>query len=81
MPVTTTRRCKATCRLSRLLDVIDRVLHGLDLFGVLVRNLEVERFFELHHQLNYIGESPRPGLPGMMRWASLRHRRPEAAQL
>src|SRR5579863_148745 len=36
------------------LDVVDGVLHGDDLFGVLVGNIEVERFLERHHQLDDI---------------------------
>ena len=35
-----------------LLDVVDGVLHGGDLLGVLVGNVEFERFFERHHQLD-----------------------------
>ncbi len=37
-----------------LLDVIDGILDGLDLLGILVGNLEVERLFELHHQLDHV---------------------------
>src|SRR5450755_18803 len=32
------------------LDVIDRLLHGGDLLGFLVRNLALELFFQSHHQ-------------------------------
>ena len=35
-----------------LFDVIDRVLHGRDLLGVVVRNLDVELFFECHDELD-----------------------------
>ena len=37
-----------------LLDVIDRVLDGLDLLRVFVGNLEVEGLFKLHHQLDHV---------------------------
>src|ERR1700749_4873145 len=35
-----------------LLDVVGRVLDGLDLLRVLIRNLDVEGLFELHHQFD-----------------------------
>src|ERR1700679_1277893 len=35
-----------------LLDVLGRVLDGLDLLRVLIRDLDVEGFFELHHELD-----------------------------
>src|SRR6185295_13345391 len=35
-----------------LLDVADRVAHGLDLLGGVVRDGEVERVLDLHHQLH-----------------------------
>src|SRR6266567_5682919 len=37
-----------------LLDVIDGVLDGLDLFGVFVGNLQIEGLFELHHQFHHV---------------------------
>jgi len=36
------------------LNVSDRVLHGGDLFGIFVGDIEVESFLERHHQLNDI---------------------------
>src|SRR5277367_5196266 len=45
--------CAALGFLLRL-DIVDGILHGRDLLGVLIRNVEVERFFERHHQLDYI---------------------------
>src|SRR5262245_26836975 len=42
-------------RLLRVLfDVIDCIAHALNLFGVLVRNLDVEFLFKPHHQLDSI---------------------------
>ena len=35
-------------------DVIDGGLHGLNLFSVLVRNLNIEVLFKFHHQFNRI---------------------------
>ena len=37
-----------------LLDVVDGVLHCLDLLGVFVGNLHIERFFKLHHELDHV---------------------------
>src|SRR6185436_2127278 len=37
-----------------LLDVLNRVTHRCDLFGVLVRNLDVELFLERHDQLHRV---------------------------
>src|SRR5713101_816691 len=54
MPVTTTLRPKLLAAFRMLADVIDGVLHGADLFRVLVRNLDVEAFFESHHQFDRI---------------------------
>src|ERR1700678_1978699 len=54
MPVTTTLRPKLLAAFRMLPDVIDGVLHGADLFRVLVRNLDVEAFFESHHQFHRI---------------------------
>src|SRR5262249_36533596 len=36
------------------LDVVDRLLHGRDLLGFLVRDLALEFFLERHHQLDGI---------------------------
>src|SRR5258708_25502908 len=38
--------------LSVLLDVVDRVLHGPDLLGVLVGDVDFERLFEREHELD-----------------------------
>src|SRR5215469_18054599 len=55
-PVTTTRRCSIVllCRFLVLLDVFDGVLHGLDLLSILVRDLDIERLFELHDELDHV---------------------------
>src|SRR5579875_2248544 len=63
-PVTTTLRADAWSNVACLnvllaafrvlLDVVDRVLYGLDLLGVLVGNLEVEGFLKLHHQFDHV---------------------------
>src|SRR5436190_11278251 len=55
-PVTTTLRCKGTPRnsypaTSFRLDVGDRVLHSCNLLGILVWDIEIERFLEGHNQL------------------------------
>src|SRR5438874_1711485 len=56
MPVTTTRRSPARAKLLAalrvLLDVIHGVFHGLDLLRALVRDLDIERFFEGHDQFH-----------------------------
>src|SRR5271168_277800 len=52
MPVTTTLRPKLLAAFRMLSDVIDGILHGADLFRVLVGNLDVEAFFESHHQFH-----------------------------
>src|SRR5713226_8959610 len=54
MPVTTTLRPKLLATFRMLADVIDGVLHGADLFRVLVGNLDVEAFFESHHQFHRV---------------------------
>src|ERR1017187_6593799 len=54
MPVTTTLRPKLLAAFRMLGDVIDGVLHGADFFRVLVGNLDVEAFFESHHQFDRI---------------------------
>src|SRR5262249_34014165 len=46
IPVTTTRL------FCMCFYVINRVLDGLDLLGVLVRDLDLERFFEREHELD-----------------------------
>jgi hypothetical protein len=38
--------------LSVLLDVVDRVLHGPDLLGVFVRDVDLERLLEGEHELD-----------------------------
>src|ERR1700678_1098767 len=53
-PVTTTLRPKLLAAFRMLPDVIDGVLHGADFFRVLVRNLDVETFFESHHQFDRV---------------------------
>src|SRR5262245_38165306 len=54
-PVTTTRRFKrGPLRLLLRLDVVDGVLYGLDLLGVLIGDVEVERLLERHHKLDDI---------------------------
>src|SRR5690606_35677830 len=35
-------------------DVIDRLLHGCDLLGILIRDLRLELLFECHHQLDRV---------------------------
>ena len=37
-----------------LLDELDRLTHGLDLLGSVVGNVDLELFFEFHHQLDGI---------------------------
>src|SRR5580658_4494365 len=54
MPVTTTLRPKLLAAFRMLGDVIDGVLHGADLFRILVGNLDVEPFFEGHHQFDCV---------------------------
>src|SRR5260370_19817770 len=54
MPVTTTLRPKLLATFRVLADVIDGVLHGADLLRVLVGNLDVEAFFESHHQFDCV---------------------------
>src|SRR5204863_7834016 len=55
MPVTTTLR-STRCIFKRLLlvlvDEVDGVLHGLDVLGFLVRDLDLELLFHRHHQLD-----------------------------
>src|ERR1043166_7167731 len=52
IPVTTTRLFPRLLHFlfEVLVDVADRVADGRDLLGVLVADLEVEFFFERHHQ-------------------------------
>src|SRR5208337_4234957 len=54
MPVTTTLRPKLLATFRVLGDVIDGVLHGADFLRILVRNLDVEGFFESHYQFDGI---------------------------
>src|SRR5208282_81387 len=54
MPVTTTLRPKLLATFRMLGDVIDGILHGADLFRVLVGNFDVESFFESHDQFHRI---------------------------
>ena len=45
------------------LDVVDRVLHGADLLGVLVRDVQIEGLFKGHHQFDdveRVGARDRP---------------------
>src|SRR5580698_4393424 len=53
-PVTTTLRPKLLAAFRMLADVIDGVLHGADLFRVLVGDLDIEAFFESHDQFDCI---------------------------
>src|ERR1700688_4705871 len=52
MPVTTTLRPKLLATFRMLPDVVDGVLYGADLFGVLVGNFDVEAFFESHYEFD-----------------------------
>src|SRR5580704_4549693 len=54
MPVTTTLRPKLLATFRMLPDVIDCVLHGADLFRVLVGDLDVEAFLESHHEFDRV---------------------------
>src|SRR5208282_2267291 len=54
IPVTTTLRPKLLAAFRMLGDVIDGVLHGADFLRVFVGNLDVQGFFESHHQFNGI---------------------------
>src|SRR5258708_24037147 len=51
-PVTTTLLDKLLAAFRVLIDVIDRVFDGADLFSVFVGNLDVESFFKGHDQLD-----------------------------
>src|SRR5229473_1622912 len=51
-PVTTTLLDKLLAAFRVLIDVLDRVFDGTDLFGVFVGDLDVEGFFEGHDQLD-----------------------------
>src|SRR5579864_3382144 len=53
-PVTTTLRPKLFARLGVLADVVDGILHGANLLGVLVGDLDVESFFEGHDEFDRI---------------------------
>jgi hypothetical protein len=52
LPLATRRRRPVISGAAVLLDVLDRVLDGPDLFGVLVRNVDLERFFERQDELD-----------------------------
>src|SRR5574337_18958 len=74
-PVTTTRllmrgnRSSPTSRSGLLVagGVIDRVLHGGDLLGVLVRNLDAELVFQRHHQFHRVQRiGPEVGHEGLL---------------
>src|SRR5579875_1133871 len=66
MPVTTTRRFSAIQILPGhpsgvtpsgrllLLDIVDRILHGADLLGGILRDLHPERLLERHHKLHRV---------------------------
>src|SRR5712692_9920326 len=63
MPVITTRRFNpylptqklaARALLRVLADVINRITHALNFFGVFVRDLDIELFLEPHHKFNRI---------------------------
>src|SRR5215470_9472238 len=54
MPVMTTRRDKLLARLCVLADVVHGVLHGADLFRVLIGNFDVEGLFEGHYEFDCI---------------------------
>src|ERR1700758_2647243 len=65
-PVTTTRRVKDSCSQMRwyfpaallpfgvFVDILDRILHGRHLLGVLVRHFDAKRFLERHHQFHLV---------------------------
>src|SRR5581483_573970 len=53
-PVTTTLRAKLLASFRVLTDVVDGILHGADLFGILVGNFDVESLLEGHYQLHGI---------------------------
>src|SRR5262249_16721356 len=54
MPVTTTRRCKLLRSFPVCVDVVDGVFHRADFLRFLVGNLDIERLFECHYQLDGI---------------------------
>src|SRR5579863_3103150 len=51
-PVTTTLRVNLFPRLGVLADVIDGILYGANLLGVLVGDFDIESLFEGHHQFD-----------------------------
>src|SRR3984893_2840977 len=53
-PVTTTLRPKLLAAFRMLPNVVDGVLHGADLFRVLVGNLDVEALFKRHYQFDRV---------------------------
>src|SRR3954451_5579758 len=52
IPVMTTGLVKLLAAFRILADVIDRVFHGTNLLGIFVGNLDVECFFECHHEFH-----------------------------
>src|SRR5579862_6063857 len=54
MPVTTTLRPKLLAAFRVLSDVVDGVLHGANLLRILVRDFDVEAFFESHDQFDRV---------------------------
>src|SRR5689334_4326480 len=54
MPVTTTRRAKLLLLFRVRADVVHGILDGADLLRIFVGNLDVEAFFERHHQLDRV---------------------------
>src|SRR5947208_1927315 len=53
-PVTTTLRPKLLATFRVFPDVVDRVLHSANLFRVLIRDFNLERFLECHYQFHRI---------------------------
>src|SRR6267154_2873869 len=65
-PVTTTRRVNCSCSRMRwycpavllpfgvLVDILDRILDGRHLLGVLVRHFDAKRLLERHHQFHLV---------------------------
>src|SRR5260370_18296279 len=65
-PVTTTRRVNDSCSRMRwyypaallpfgvFINIVDRVLHGRHLLGVLVRHFNAKRLLERHHQFHLV---------------------------
>src|SRR5258708_26085390 len=53
-PVTTTRLAKLLAAFRVLVNIVDGIFAGPDLFRVFIRNLNVKRFFEGHDQLDRV---------------------------